>query len=52
VGEYVATHISEFISLVSKAKKEAKEPSKSLGSGPITIELTWDSMPDVDLHVF
>jgi uncharacterized protein YfaP (DUF2135 family) len=27
------------------------QPPRSIGFGPITITLAWDSQPDVDLHV-
>lgn len=35
-----------------QAKARAVQPTRSLGNGPITVTLTWDANPDVDLHIF
>jgi len=40
------------IQLLASAKSKAIQPNQAWGSGPITITLTWDIQPDVDLHVF
>jgi len=37
--------------LIVSAKSRAVQPTSMMGSGPITITLTWDSQPDIDLHV-
>ncbi len=40
------------MNLIKKVKLQAEQPVASIGSGPITIQLTWDNQPDVDLHIF
>jgi uncharacterized protein YfaP (DUF2135 family) len=37
---------------VATAKNSIVQPIRTLGSGPITVSLTWDAQPDVDLHIF
>lgn len=32
--------------------KNLTYPPEQLGDGPITVALSWDSQPDVDLHIF
>ena len=38
--------------LIGDARNRTVQPPRTLGSGPITVVLTWDDQPDLDLHVF
>jgi hypothetical protein len=49
---YAAAYTQRLTDLIYAAKNRATQPSRIMGSGPITITLTWDVQPDIDLHVF
>ena len=37
--------------MIVAAKISAVQPVRSMGNGPITITLSWDIQPDIDLHI-
>lgn len=37
--------------MIINAKNSATNPIQLYGSGPITVEVTWDTATDVDTHV-
>ena len=49
---YTAAYFQRLIDLIYAAKNRATQPSRTMGSGPITVSLTWDEQRDLDLHVF
>ena len=49
---YISSYSAQFVGLVATAKSSIVQPARTLGSGPITVSLTWDAQPDVDLHIF
>lgn len=48
---YALAYQLQLTELIVSAKSRAQQPPRTMGSGPITITLTWDHQPDVDLHV-
>lgn len=48
---YASAYKNRLTELIVSAKSRAVQPSRRLGTGPITVTLTWDNQPDVDLHV-
>jgi uncharacterized protein YfaP (DUF2135 family) len=49
---YADAYTSIISDLILSAKNRATQPTRIMGSGPITVTLTWDIQPDIDLHVF
>jgi hypothetical protein len=49
---YTAAYFQRLIDLIYTAKNRVTQPTRTMGSGPITVSLTWDEQRDLDLHVF
>lgn len=49
---YLQQFRQRIIQLISQARIRVVQPPRQLGSGPITVALSWDSQPDLDLHIF
>jgi uncharacterized protein YfaP (DUF2135 family) len=49
---YLDNYESEIYAIMSAAYSTMVQPEGIVSTGVITIRLTWDSQPDLDLHVF
>lgn len=49
---YLNVYENQFMDRVISAFNRISIPEASESAGPITVELTWDEQPDIDLHVF
>lgn len=48
---YLGAYQSQIITLVSNARARIAQPTATLGLGLITVSLTWDAQPDIDLYI-
>lgn len=49
---YLGAYGNTILQLLSTAKNRGTAPTPILTPGLITVSLTWDSQPDLDLHIF
>ena len=52
VNEYLQYYGTQILSLINSVEEGTTVPTSTSGNGPLTVQLDWDSQPDLDLHMF